>query len=205
MKLRSSLFGSVILLSLACSPAEQDTFTPIENGFGYARHVKGFTDRSLSTDLRYKKSSGEIIIVWPHLAILWGNNVVVKSNTAVLVGGMAEVYPDGAERFSQRLIAFEAPAGPALDITDQVLREWCSTSGIEATNIIKDPFASITKTNDSLAIDLVYLERGNGTTKGHGTNALVSWGSVAAIIKDVRQTGKLRKEKASGVEYRQKN
>jgi hypothetical protein len=126
---------------------------------------------------------------------------------AVLVGGRAELYDDGVERLRERLIAFEAPAGPPVDITDQVLQQYCAESSVDFTNIIKDSFDSLTKTNDSLVFSFGIIrigERGPGTINDHDAFLTISWRDMEAIIQDVKKTGTLRKEQRSGVVYLQK-
>ena len=102
---------------------DSDEFRPLENGFGYGVHTKGFTDKTLRADLQYRDSNGTRTVVWPQLQMIAGNNIVIMSNTAVLVGGRAELYDDGVGRLRDRLFAFQAPAGPPMDITDQVFEK----------------------------------------------------------------------------------
>jgi hypothetical protein len=149
----------VLAANLVGCAAEKtnNNFKPIEGGFGYGQHSeKTYPMHSaVWTDLRYEDSSGNSVVVWPHLLIIWGNNIVISNKIAVLVGGKAELYKDGIERLRERLMAFEGPTGPLLDITDQVLQKYCAKSGVAFTNVIKDSFASLTKTNDAVQIDFV--------------------------------------------------
>ena len=143
-----------------------------------------------------------------HLQIVWGNNTVITNNTAVLIGGRAEVYDDGKERIAKRLIAFEAPKGPSVDITEPLLQIWASQNGVNITNYVKDSFASLTKTNDAIQIDFVfvrYQERGPGTINAHGATIVIPWRRVETVIQDVIKNGKHKKEKQSGFEYLQKD
>src|SRR5882762_969205 len=87
-------------LFASCGKKSND-FTPIGNGFGYVTHVSGFTDRSLSEGLWYQDSTGKRTRVWPYLQMVWGDNIQITNNIAVLVGGIAHTYKeDGVERLS---------------------------------------------------------------------------------------------------------
>lgn len=184
-------------------------FNPLENGFGYGQHSEKSSPAhsAVRTDLQYQDANGEEIVVWPHLLIIWGNNIVISNNLAVLVGGKAELYSDGEERLTKRLIAFEAPSGPPLDITDQVLQKYCAENGVASTNVMKDTFASLTKTNAAVQVDFGIIkigERGPGTSNAHDATLIISWRDIEAIMKDVKKAGKLKKEKWAGTEYLQK-
>ena len=139
--------------------------------------------------------------------MVWGDNVQITNNVAVLVGGIAHRYPeDGVERLSDRLIAFEAPAGPPMDITEQVLLKYCADNGIKRANVIQDSFVSLTRTKDVLQITFGVLkedEKGNSTAQD--TTNTISWHDIETIMSNVKQTGNLKKEKWSGVEYLQKD
>ncbi len=209
MKTRIILCGFIASLFAGCAVEHTSDFTPIENGsgFGYVTHVRGFTDRSLSTGLLYQDSSGKRTMVWPHLELINGDNPAITNNIAVLVGGNAELYDDGRERLRDRLIAFEAPTGPPLDITDQVLQKYCADSGVNFTNVIKDSFVALTKTNGALQILFGIIkigERGPGSINDHDASLTISWHDVEAIMQDVKKNGKAQKEKWSGFEYLQK-
>jgi len=197
-------------LIVGCEPEKTSDFKPIENGsgFGYITRVRGIIHKSLSVGLFYQDADGKRTRVWRNLCLVWGDNIQVTNNIAVFVGGKAELYQDGVERFRERLIAYEAPAGPPVDITDQVLQKYCAENGVEFTNIIKDSFVSLTKTNDALQIPFCIMrwgERGPDTCMSHDAFITVSWGDIESIIQDVKKTGMLHKEKRSGVEYLQKD
>jgi hypothetical protein len=208
MKTRTIFYLLIVPLFVGCTIEHTSDFTPIEkgNGFGYVTHVRGFTDRSLSAGLLYQDANGKRIQVWPHLELI-GNNPVITNNLAVLVGGKAEIYDDGVERWRERLIAFEAPAGPPLDITDQVLQKYCAESGVAFTNVTKDSFVSLVKTSDGLNILFGILRRnvrGSGDYMAEDATLIISWHDIDAIAADVKQNGKLKREKWSGMEYLQK-
>jgi hypothetical protein len=211
MKTRLILAVFVTISIAGCGRENAKTasdFTPLENGFGYVTHVSGFTDRSMTEGLWYQDSTGKQTCVWPYLQMIWGDNIQITNDIAVLVGGIASKYKDGRERLSDRLIAFEAPSGPPLDITDQVLQKYCAESGVDFTNVIKDSFVSLTKTNGALQILFGIIkieERGPGWISDHDATLTISWHDIEAILADVKKTGKLKKEKNSGVEYLQKD
>ena len=211
MQIRPNLSGFVVLLLVGCGKTEEGNdkgFMPLESGFGYVTHVKGYTDRKLSVGLWYQDSSGKRTKVWPYLQMVWGDNIQITNNVAVMVGGVASIYEDGRERLSDRLIAFRGSSGPPLDITDQVLLKYCAESGVPFSDIVKDSFHSITKTNDALEIIFVVLKRGlrgTGTIDADGGTEIISWHDIETIIQDVEKNGKLKKEKWSGMDYLQKN
>ncbi len=209
MKLGLTLLGFIAVLLAGCGKAnETKDFTPLENGFGYVTHISGFTDRSLTQGLWYQDSTGKRTRVWPYLQTIWGDNIQITNNIAVLVGGIARVYKeDGVERLSDRLIAFEAPAGPPMDITEQMLQKYCAESGVKRADVIQDSFVSLTKTNNTLRIDFSILKRNVralGDYMANGATMTISWHDIEAIMQDVKKTGKVKKEKQSGVEYLQK-
>ena len=95
-----------------------------------------------------------------------------------------------------------------MDITEQVLQKYCAGSGVEFTNITKDSFVSLTKTNGRLQILFGIIkvgERGPGTINAHDATMTISWQDIEAIMQDVKKTGKSKKEKWSGTEYLQKD
>jgi hypothetical protein len=207
MNARAIALGFIAYLLVGCGKigaGKGNDFEPLENGFGYVTHVSGFTDRSLSEGLWYQDSTGKRTRVWPYLQMIWGDNIQITNTIAVLVGGKAEIYNDGVERLRDRLMAFEAPAGPPMDITEQVLQKYCSERGMKSADVIQDSFHSLTKTNDALEIIFLVLTKTTGNTDVHGVTNVISWHDIEAIIRDVKKTGKLKKEKRSGVEYLQK-
>ena len=208
--MKTDLISWFLLAGLVCGCAGQKTseFKEVENGFGYFTHVSGVIDPSITAGLCYRDANGNISAVWPHLQIVWGNNIVITNNTAVLIGGRAEVYKDGRERLSDRLIAFKAPKGPPVDITEPLLQIWASQNSLSITNYIKDSFVSITETNDAIQIVFIsvrYGERGPGTINAHGTTFVIPWRRVETVIQDVMKNGKPKKEEQSGFEYLEKD
>ena len=208
MKTRIILSGLVAVLFVGCATDGPDKFMLIENGFGYGSHVRKFAADSVSwSGLQYQNTNGTRTDVWPYLSLA-SPAVQITNNLTVLVGGKAELYDDGKERLRDRLIAFEAPIGPPLDITDQVLQKYCAKSGVDFTNVVKDSFAWIKKSNNELQIAFIILnreERGPGTITSHGTTMTISWHDIEVIMQDVKKAGKLKKEKWSGTEYLQKD
>jgi hypothetical protein len=188
-----------------------NNFIPLENGFGYGQHsYESYPmHTAIWSGLQYQDSTGKKTDVWPYISAIWGPAVQITNNIVVLVGGKAEIYEiDGRERLRDRLIAFQAPSGPPLDITDQVLKKYSSESGIAFTNIVKDSFHSLLKTNGALQIDFVILKRdlrGVGSIDADGGTAIISWHDIETIMQDVKKNGKLKKEKWSGTEYLQKD
>lgn len=186
-------YSIIFFLLVGCS---KSYFLPIENGFGYGGHSEGFPDRKTWAGLQYRDSTGKTTDVWGYLSNT-SPVVQITNNLAVFVGG---VYDDGRDRFSERLMVFEAPNGPPMDITDQILQRYCAGSGFKRTDIVKDSFASLTKTNDAVKIDFVTLKEG---TIADGIE-VISWRDIEGIMADVKKNGKLRKEKWAGFEYLRK-
>jgi hypothetical protein len=208
-KMKTTILLCVLATGLGVSCGKKsDNFTSIGNGFGYVTHVSGFTDRSLSEGLWYQDSTGKRNRVWPYLQMVWGDNIQITNNIAILVGGVASTYKDGQERLSDRLIAYEAPTGPPMDITDQILQRYCAQSGVAFTNVTKDSFVSLIKTNDDVQIEFGIVkrnERGPGDITAHDATMIISWHDIEAIMSDVKTTGKLKKENQSDFEYLQKD
>jgi len=204
MKTKTILYLLAITLLAGCGVGKSDKSLPIENGFYYGGHSEGFPDRTSWAGLQYQDPTGKRTDVWGYLTLA-NPCVQITNNLAVMVGG---VYDDGMKRFSARLIAFEAPTGPPMDITEQLLQKYCAESGVKRTNVIQDSFVSLTKTNDALRIDFVILRRGlkspDSIDDGDGIE-IIPWHDIEAIMQDVKKTGKLKKEKWSGVEYLQKD
>ena len=213
MKTTIMLSGFVFCVLVSCSggPSKKDSvnFKPIEGGFGYGQHSgKTYPMHSaIWADFRYRNTNGEQVVVWPYLELIRGNPAI-SNNIALFAGGKAELYDDGVERLRERLMVFEGPSGPSLDITDQLLQKYCAESGVDFTNVIKDSFVSLTKTNGALQILFGIIkvgERGPGTTNAHDATMTISWRDIEAIMADVKKNGKLKKEKWSGTEYLQKD
>src|SRR5882757_1533743 len=113
MKSKKIVTSLVLLVLTSC---DNDRFSMIENGYGYAGHSQGIVDRKTWAGLQYRDTNGNRTDVWAYLSM--ASPVVQITNTlAVFVGG---VYDDRIQRFSDRLIAFDAPAGPRMDITEQI-------------------------------------------------------------------------------------
>lgn len=200
----------IALLLVGCNkagPRKDTNFTPLENGFGFGQHSKESYPghRAIWADLQYQNTNGTPIIVWPYIEVEW---IQISNNIAVLLGEKAKLYGDGRERLTRRLIAFEAPAGPPMDITDQVFQKWCQESDVQFTNVIQDSFVGLIKTNGVLRFDFGILKRGMrgpDTIDAADGTAIITWPDVESIIQDVKKNGKLKKEKWSGVEYLQKD
>jgi len=209
MKTRIILCGLVAGLFVGCASKWTSKFTPIQDGFGYITHVKGVVDQSLSASFCYQDTNGTTTVIWPSLSIINGDNPIIANKIAFLVGGKAALYPDGNERLTARLIAFEGPAGPPMDITDQLLLKYYAGTGMGLTNFMWDSFVSLTKTNNSIRIEFVSTKGMPGSNDfirtAFGCHLTITWNEIDAIIQDVKQNGKLKKEKWSGFEYLQKD
>jgi len=198
----------IVCLITGCEREETGGFTPMENGFGFAQHSKKTSPmhRAIWADFEYRDTNGIATVVWPYIHSV--ESIQISSNTVVLLGRKAKPFGDGIERLTTRLVAFEAPTGPPMDITDQVLENWCGKNGVQVTNIIQDSFVGLIKTNNVLRFDFGIIKRGlrgPDTIDAADGTAMISWSEVAEIIQDVKKTGKLKKEKWSGVEYLQKD
>ena len=99
---------------IGCGQSKADKFLLIENGFGYGGHSEGFPDKKTWAGLQYQNPNGQRTTVWAYLSMA-SPVIQITNNLAVFVGG---VYDDGMKRFSDRLIAFETPAGPPMDVTE---------------------------------------------------------------------------------------
>ncbi len=207
MKRRLILCGLIASLFVGCASEKTSKFVPVEGGFGYTAHVSGFTDRSLTTTFCCQDASGKTTVVWPYLQMVWGNNMVMSNDTALLIGGVAALYKDGKERLSDRLIAFKGPAGPPMDITDQVFQKYYVDKGLNLTNFLG--FNSLNKTNGEIQI-LFGCTKGRPGSKEFLATAFdstltISWNEIGLIMNDVKKNGILKKEKRSGFEYLQKD
>ena len=140
--------------------------------------------------------------------IIQGNNMVVHDDTALLVGGKAALYNDGQERLTSRWIAFKGPTGPPMDITDQMLLKYYAGTGLGLTNFMWDTIGQLIETNSLIRAEF-------GSSKGmpgdrdfyssaFSCYLTISWDEIDAIMQDVKQNGKPKKEKWSGFEYFQK-
>ena len=207
MKAQIIIYGIAVCLFKGCASETTSKFIPVEGKFGYVTHVSGFTDQSLSASFCYRNTNGTTTVVWPHLKILWGNDMVITNDVALLVGGKSALYLDGHERLTKRLILFKGPSGPPMDITDQILQKYYVGSGYNLTNFMWDSFASLVKTNDSVKIDFVSDKIRAGTKDiwdPFDSSLIISWHDIESIMADVKKNGKLKKEKQSGFEYLQK-
>jgi hypothetical protein len=208
MKTKTILYLLAITLLSGCASETTSDFNPVEGGFGYVTHVRGFTDRSMTMGFCYRDANGNTTVVWPYLQMVWGNNMVINNDTALLVGGIAALYKDGNERLSDRLIAFKGPSGPPMDITDQVLKKYYAGTGFGLTNFMWDSFNTLNKTNNSIRILFGSTKIRPGTKNiwdPFDCYLTISWDDINTIMADVKKTGKLKKEKWSGTEYLQKD
>lgn len=193
---------SCTVLITGCQ-GSKPTFVPIENGFGYAGHSEGLIDRNSWAALQFRDASGKTKGVWGYISMA-SPAVQITNNRAVFIGG---VFDAGKNRFNERLIAFDAPNGPPMDITDEVLREYCASSRVDRTNIVQNSFVSLKKTNDSLRIDFVILKRdlrGPGSIDSGDGTEIISWREIDSIIADVKKNGKAKTESYSKMLYLKK-
>lgn len=202
------LIAVPIVLSGCDNPPEKKyDFQPLENGFGFEGHSKETypMHEAAWAGLVYKQSNNVSVAVWPY--VMQVSEIQITNNIAVLVGGVSEIKSDGHEGLTQRLIAFEAPAGPTMDITGDVFKKYCSETSVNLTNIIKDSFATLTKTNNGLLLEFGIIKIGlrvEGSVDAEGASEVVSWDEIRGIMRDVKKNGKVKKEKWSGAEYLQK-
>jgi len=131
-----------------------------------------------------------------------GDNIQITNGLALLVGGVADVYDDGRERLRQRLIAFKAPSGPPLDVTDQILLRYSAASGVPMKNMIADSFVWLTQSNDAVTITFSVVDSSN---RAAGADAAVPWKVLEGITADVGTNGTWKTEKWSGVRYMRKD
>ena len=190
------------------SKKEADSFQPLANGFGFGQFSKETSPmhRAIWADFEYRDTNGVKTVVWPYIDEV--ASIQISNNFAVLLGDKAKTYKDGKERLAPRVIAFEAPSGPPADVTDSILQKWSLENGVPFSDVTQDGFASLTITNGSLKLEFIVWKRGlrgPDTIDVVGGTAIIAWSEIEAIIQDVKKTGKLKKEKWSGVEYLQKN
>jgi hypothetical protein len=208
MNSKINLYLLTACLLAGCASESTSNFIPVEGSFGYVGHVRGFTDRSLTLGFCYRDANGNTTVVWPHIQMVAGNNMVISNDTAFLVGGVATLYKDGNERLSDRLIAFKGPTGPPMDITDQVLQKYYAGTSFSLTNFMWDSFVSLIKTNGSITIPFSSDKIRPGTKdiwEPFDSTLTISWNEIDAIMQNVKTNGKLKKEKWSGTEYLQQD
>jgi len=95
-----------------------------------------------------------------------------------------------------------------MDITDQVLLKYYTGTSFGLTNFMWDSFVSLTKTNGSIKIEFSSDKIRAGSKNiwdPFDSTMTISWNEIDAIMQDVEQNGKLKKEKWSGTEYMQKD
>jgi hypothetical protein len=199
-----------LLLTIGCGSSvskNESDYIPLENGFGCLLQSKEIypMHKAAMAGLVYSNTNGNKFAVWSCIDGVF--EVQITNNIAVFVGGKTEESISANQKMGQRLIAFEAPYGPPLDITDEVLENYCSKNNCAITNIVKNSFTSLTKTNDLIKIEFVIIKnglRGKGSVDADGGTEIISWRNIEAIMADVKKNGKLKKEKQSGIEYLQK-
>jgi hypothetical protein len=197
----------VTLVSSGCSPSggrRDGGFVPIANGFGFGQHSKGTYPghRAIWADFEYCDTNGVRTTVWPSLNSV--DSVQVNNGLVVFLGDKSYTYRNGTQGQVPRVIAFEAPSGPPMDISNEILRKWASKSDIEFTDISQDSLIWLTKTNDALRLDFGIVKRGlrgPGTIDALGAFAIISWEEARQIMQKVRKEGKLKKEQSSGIDY----
>ena len=206
MKVQKILLALIIYAAVGCNKGDvqSNQFIPLEGGFGYIAKAQGADGKAIKQGLWYTDSNHNQVSVWPHLQLVWGNNIQINSNLAIFVGGVATTYDDGRERLSDRLIAFKAPNGPPIDVTDRILEKYCLENGIERTNVINDSFSSLETTNGLLFIEFGIIkrdERGPGSINAYGATDMVSWSELDNFVENAKQKGEWKTEKWSGVRY----
>jgi hypothetical protein len=194
----------LVLICPSCQTQPTTKSISVGGGFIVQGHSYGSSEKGAWTGLRYQ-NQGKEKVVWPYLGPAWGAAFQLNQNTAVLIGGIAAPYADGRERLTERLLAFEAPNGPTVDITDQVFIPWCNRNGFSITNVVRDGFHSVVNTNGLLQIIFLVTENNLARTRVMGTNLFIAWSEIGNIIADAKSKGHMVKEKWSGVEYLEPN
>jgi hypothetical protein len=173
-------------------------------GGGYEEVVHTWTSISepeaTQISLQYRKPSSGRIIIWPSV-----QGYVLKDDLAVFLGEKATEKLDTQNRRATegRLFAVKSPELP-LDITAQVLQQYCTETGLASTNFVKDSFGSLKETKNALEIPFGILsrgERGPGTIDIHDTTMTISWHDIEAIMQDVKTTGTIHKDRVWGTSY----
>ena len=117
---------------------------------------------------------------------------------AVFLGDKPWHYRDGAEGLVARVIAFEAPSGPPMDITVQILKRWCAQSGVALTNVMQNTLVDLTQTNGVLHLGFGIIKRGlrgPGTIDTDDGTATITWDEIRQMMEEARKDGKLKKTK----------
>lgn len=207
MKIQLAITSCIAaMLFCGCAAKPNSKFIPVEGKYGDVAQANGFDEPTVSMGFYQNETNGTPKLDWPFLMqARGGHNLVVNKDTVVIIGGMSRHDPDGIDRLTGRLLAFDDSAGPALDITDDVLLRYYLPKQMGLTNFVDDSLLELVNTNDSLHIEFV-SSRG---TAGHadyirtafGSNVDVPWNEVEMIMADVRRNGALKRERASGREY----
>jgi hypothetical protein len=179
--------------------AANGNFTPLENGYEYILRRDGLIHVSAWAELRYRSSSGKTSTVWPY--VMQTESITITNKVAAFIGRKA--IPDDREPKREvlvnRVIAIEAP-GPALDISDQILKLWCMEKGSDLPVALKTfNVVSLRRVASGIEVDfIVAIER-----KPTGITFRLKWKELLDAMKEVTAKGKRKKEKWSGIEYLQ--
>jgi hypothetical protein len=214
IKLRWAILAVSVLCLSGCGLMREDgpdTFTPLTNGFGYVTHVHGRTDPSLTQGLWYQDTTGNKKWVWPYLKTVWGgkwgDNLQVSNDLIVLIGEITVADSDGEEDAGDRLIAFQAPSGPPVDISEDVYKRFSTKNDVALTNIVRNTINGLIKSDNGIEMRVPYFKSGGGKRDVLDPDRItfqISWPELEAIVADVRKTGVTKKEKRSGIGYLKK-
>ena len=119
------LLAVVSVLAPGCGQKESD-FQPLSGGFGFKAKWVG-VDSGPGAGLYYKTNQSKPVVVWPFLT----GPLLYTNDMGFFVGGV----PDIAGRFgSSYYFAAQAP-GPALEVSEDVLKLWAESNHLEFAKI----------------------------------------------------------------------
>ncbi len=154
-----AIMAGILCLCLTGCGSISD-YKPFGGGYIWVTHTHNSISEPSASQFALYYSPGKDkwwIKVWPDIS----GGIVVTNGIAVFIGEKASETPnpDNRKATTERLFAVRAPNLP-LDITDQVLQQYCTETGLAFTNFVKDSFASLNETDNALEIPFGILSRG---------------------------------------------
>jgi hypothetical protein len=168
------LTGSIVLLGQGCEDKKSE-FKPLSGGFGVKAQWVGI-DSGPRAELYYKTNGSKPVLIWPFLT----GEMYYTNDLFFFVGSIR----DEQGRISvERYFAVNAP-GPAIDVSDDLLKRFADTNGWDFSMVRKKYGPAVLK-KLSEGIEVHFI----GPYQQPDT-LLVNWEELSNIVQDVKRTGK---------------
>jgi hypothetical protein len=190
-----------LFLLVSCGKMEpvpnESPFSPTRNGFGVVVKPMGI-DSGPQAKLYYKGTNNVPVLVWPFIGTR-GYPILYKNDVALL---LAE-KPNNRGEFEHARIIVDQGIGPAMDISNDLLKIAASQNHVDFARALKAYFPLQLNETDN-GIKIFFLADKLVDRSLQDLELETSWDQIFAIMRDVRTSGKTNKVVNTDVVYLEK-